>query len=111
MATHSLLGRSRSEIAEMFKVSPATVSKRVQEASRSEIFQQAMELVHRRLLPKAMAIYDVELEQGNFEAAQDVMHGIGVLQKGGTVKVEVADPLADLRAEYLKESEPDAEIS
>lgn len=80
--------KSYAELARMFGVSSETVQKRLRMARAAEFTGLAQEIIMERMLPKALAVLDQELESGNYEAAKDLLFGSQVYQKGGKAVVE-----------------------
>ena len=87
MVTQKILGSSIKEIAEQFQVSKDTVNRALSLARKNDLYGIAEKIVMERLVPKALAVYDLELEAGNLDAARDVAHGTGVLKKNGGITV------------------------
>jgi len=102
MAVHRMLGKSLREIGAIFDLSAETVRKRLTVAQGNELLGLTQDLVKERLLPKALAVYETKLLEGDLEAARDVMFGTGGLSKSTTVKVG-ADPesLENWRERYF----------
>jgi hypothetical protein len=89
-----ILGKSRAEIAEEFRITQTEVAKRLKEARADGGARDLAEnLVLTRLLPKAMAVFDAALEgeedipKFTIEVAKDVLFGSGVLKKKDEVAV------------------------
>lgn len=80
--------RSYAELALMFGVSRETVAKRLQDARAGQLTGLAQEIIMERMLPKALAVLEQELESGNYEAAKDLLFGSQVYQKGGKATIE-----------------------
>lgn len=104
-----ILGKSRAEIAEEFRITQTEVSKRLKEARQDGGARDLAEnLVLTRLLPKAMAVFDAALEgeedipKFTIEVAKDVLFGSGVLKKKD--EVAVTHNVSPLEA-YRKERE------
>lgn len=99
IASKRLEGSSLAEIAKLFKLSPTTVSKRLEEAHKDQLIELAKCIITERFTPKALAILDQELDAGNYEAAKDVLYGNQILQKGGKATItHVASGVAALDA-------------
>src|SRR5688572_16062003 len=69
MAVHRMLGKNIAEIAEIFQVSSQTVNKRLTAAQSNGILQLTKDLISERLMPKAIAVYETKLEEGDLDAA------------------------------------------
>lgn len=81
MLAHRLTGASIRDLQEAFGCSRATVHRRLALARESGLLDTARDILMERLVPKALAAYDVALEQGEMTAAKDVLTGAGVLTK------------------------------
>lgn len=77
-----------TEIARIFGVSRGAVQERLAMARATEFTQLAQEIISERMLPKALAVLEAELEAGNYEAAKDLLFGSQVYQKGGKATIE-----------------------
>ena len=80
--------RTHAEIAMLFGASTATVKKRLAEARAGTLAMLAQEVIADRMMHKALAVLEDELDKGNYEAAKDVLFGSQVLQKGGKAVIE-----------------------
>lgn len=97
-AEHMLLRRAAGlkikEIAQEFQLAPDTVTDELKWARRRGIMDRAQHYLVDRLIPKALAGMEVALDHGNYEAARDLLFGIGLLQKSvnGTVQHTLGPP-------------------
>jgi transposase-like protein len=99
---HRAVGRSIREIAALFEVGSSTIHRWLKEAEQNEKLKRAKGIVGERLVPKALAVYDTKLEQGDLEAARDILFGAGVLSKSHKVEVtNNQDPLEKFRKKYF----------
>ncbi len=101
MLTQRILGHSLKEISEQFRLSTATIKNELHYARQRDLYQIAQSIVAERLVPKALAVYDTHLEEGNLEAARDVAYGAGVLKKEGR-RAGDPDPGGEVTLEYLR---------
>jgi transposase-like protein len=114
MLAHRAAGASYREIAEIFEMSDLTARKWVDRAKQAESLGRAKGIVGARLVPKAIAVYDQQLDAGNLEAARDILFGAGVLLKQAKMEVsaEAVDPLAAFRQKYFSPpEEPKVEVT
>jgi DNA-binding Lrp family transcriptional regulator len=82
-------GKTLNQIAADYDCSQSTVRNYVDRARREGlIINQARDLIQSKLLPLTLAVYEAHLNEGNLEAAQDILYGLGVLQKNSTIKHE-----------------------
>ena len=106
LARRVMHSETHAQISMLFNASPSLVAKRLQEARSGDLQQMAKDILTERMLPKALSILDTELQNGNYEAAKDILFGLQVLQKGGTAKIEhvtSSTPTLDaIRKEHLK---------
>lgn len=106
LLAHRAMGRSIREIAKLFEVSHGTAHRWVKEAQQTEQLKKAKGIVGERLIPKALAVYDQKLEEGDLEAARDILFGVGVLSKQQKIEVtREMDPLEAFRQKYFKPAE------
>ena len=80
--------KTYEQLALMFGVDRRTVAKRLENARAAQFAQLAQEIINERMLPKALAVLEQELENGNYEAAKDLLFGAQVFQKGGKAVIE-----------------------
>ena len=91
-------GTSIKDIAESYGIGRASVLKALTIAERAGFYEAIEEILLSRLLPKALAVYELHLDRGNLDAARDVVYGIGALKKNPAVEVTVGnDALAEFR--------------
>lgn len=99
-----ILGKSFREIGRLFNVSGQTAKKWVKAAQEGEQLKRAQGIVGMRLVPKALAVYDQQLERGDLEAARDILFGAGILSKSQKVTVtQELDPLEAFRRKFFTE--------
>lgn len=112
MLAHRAIGASYREIGEIFGLSGQTAKKWIDRAKRAETISRAKGIVGERLVPKALAVYDMRLMDGDLEAARDILFGAGVLLKQTKVEMsaEVADPLERFRQKYFGPGEEAVDI-
>jgi hypothetical protein len=90
-----LSGESVGSLAENFRLSEDTIARRLREAVREANIEGAKDRVIDELLGSAIEAFKVLLAQGDYNAARDVLQGLGVLPKNGppqtdaSVKVEM----------------------
>lgn len=119
MLTERVLGKSIKEVAEQFRVSPATVHDRLALARESGVLPQAKLMLLERLLPRALTVYIAAMDQQpvseeSVKAARDVLFGLGVLEKQTKVVQKGPsedDTLASYRVEREKRKAIDAEFT
>lgn len=85
MLTERLGGKTIGEIQQAFGVSRSTVHRRLNLAEQHGLLETAKAILLERLLPKALAVYDAALDDGEREIARDVIFGLGALRKTATV--------------------------
>jgi transposase len=109
MAIDRAMGMSIKEIAEDFKVSPATVKSYLSTAEEEGFIDHYRRAMYDRLAPKVLAVYEAHLEQGSLQAARDLAQGLGILQNSPPkAKEKAITTLAEWRAE--KDEEKDAQV-
>lgn len=95
-------GTSIKEIARRYQCSTLTVETSLTYGRKQDLLvSKAQELIVQSLLPMALAVYETHLSAASFEAAQDILYGIGALSKTSNVKHEASDPLDSFRATYF----------
>lgn len=86
-------GKTIREIATSYDCHPNTVMNYINRArSGGLIVDYARSMITEKLLPLTLAVYEQQLEAGNLEAAQDLIHGLGILQRTSSIKHQAADP-------------------
>lgn len=91
-------GASIAELARSYGVGTARIKKALTLAERAGFYEAVEEIIFTRLLPKSLAVYELQLDRGNADVARDVLFGTGALKKNPAVEVNVgADPLAEFR--------------
>ena len=102
-AERLISGASIAELARSYGIGTARVKRALSLAERSGFYEAIDEILLSRLLPKALAVYELHLDRGSLDAARDVAFGIGALKKNPSVEVSVgADPLAAFRVGKVK---------
>lgn len=92
-------GASIKALAESYGIGQARVRKALSLAEMAGFYDDIEQVILSRLLPKALAVYEMHLDRGSLDAARDVAYGIGALKKNPSVEVSVAaDPLAEFMA-------------
>jgi len=84
-------GMTTAQIAEKYRIHPATVNKRLGFAQRMKIIDHHVESVIGELVPKALGVYDLtmsdlyhEVNPQVINVANRVLEGSGVLRRDGT---------------------------
>lgn len=77
-------GKDISALAQDFCVHPATIRRRLEEAKQGDLVAVAREMIAERLVPKALAVFDQALNNGDKEIAEKVLFGMNALVKGNT---------------------------
>lgn len=98
-AMERIKGKTLTEIAEAYNCHPDTVvvyTKRARD--RGLVIGFARELIQDKLLPLTLAVYERHLMEGNLEAAQDILFGMGILQRNSVIKHESDDAEETLEA-------------
>lgn len=90
LARRVMLNQSQEEIARQFNVSIGSVQKRLSEAKQDSMVELAKEIIAEKMLPKALGILDAQLNEGNYEAAKDVLFGSHALSKASGKPAETA---------------------
>jgi hypothetical protein len=85
IASKRLEGATIQDLARDFNLSEATVRKRIEASRQVDLVEIARGIITDRLVPLALAVVDKELKKGNYQAAKDVLQGIGVFAKKGDV--------------------------
>lgn len=92
-------GKSIAEIATAYNCSRPTVSTYLAYGHQQNlIINEARQILGDKLVPLAIAVYEMHLRQGSLEAAQDLLFGTGILQRTSNVKHEAADANDTLQA-------------
>lgn len=91
MLMRRLIGEKVAAIAADFHLSPNTASKILKDAERRNMITVARDKVL-QLVPKALAVVDYHLEEGDKDVGLEVLKGTGLLSRQGGVAAEV--PLA-----------------
>jgi hypothetical protein len=111
-----IAGESVTSIAKDIGLHPNTILRRLQEAKREANLEGAKDRVINELLGPAIAAFKQLLEEGDYNAARDVLQGLGVLPKNGppqtetTAKVEMTlDQWREMRARTTYDQVGDAE--
>lgn len=107
--------KSINELAKQFDMTHTQAQQRLDLAKRMDIIDIAKEMVSTKLLPKALAVLNKELDAGNYKAAKDIIFGLGVLEANSKAIVEHSTvnkipSLTEIRMERLKKSAIDAEV-
>jgi len=117
MLTQKLLGKSLTEIGEMFSLRPKVVQNELERARKLNLYTAAANVIDERLVPKALAVYDTHLGENDLDAARDIAFGTGILRKDAKSPLDAGGSeitLEILRAKYVVKSpeEPaiDAEV-
>lgn len=99
-----------AELAKQFNVSRPTVARRLAEAKANDMVQLAREVVAEKMLVKALAILNTELDEGSYEAAKDVIFGTQVLTKGTKATVEHSLPPSNSILEQVRREIVEVEV-
>lgn len=106
MAIERAMGVPIKDIAERYGMAPGSVKRSLSSVEESGLIEHFRTLVYERLVSKALAVYEAQLDMGNLEAARDIAFGLGVLQKDPlkTKAVKAIDTLAAYRAERAEKA-------
>lgn len=110
-ALERVAGKTINEIAETYNCHPSTVFKyQVRARERGLIINYARTMIEDKLLPLTLAVYENHLTAGNLEAAQDILYGLGILQRNSVIKHETdaEDTLEAFREKFIKRREETA---
>jgi len=91
MLTQKILGLSVKEIAEHFRVNTGVVRGELEEARKKNVLGAADQAIVEALVPAAVMVVAKHLEENNYEAAKDVLYGMGVLKKNGLPAIKTDD--------------------
>lgn len=97
-------GATIEQLAKSYGISSTTVTKRINLARQADLVGIAREVIVDKLIAKAIAVVEKELNNGNYLAAKDVLFGTNVLQKSGvsTITHVSSTPTLDaIRAEAI----------
>ena len=86
MAVEKAMGANIKEIAQRWEVSEASVRSRLGEVSSLGFFKAFEEALLSRLVPQAIAVVEAHLQMGNYDAARDLLHGLGVLSRSAPLR-------------------------
>lgn len=103
MAIDRAMGRSISEIAQEYHVTPQTVKSYLSSAEEEGFIDHFRRSMYDRLGGKVMAVYEAHLDQGSLVAAKDLAFGLGILTTGPAKTKEKAIETLD---QWRKEREP-----
>ena len=81
VAIERVLGASVKEIASRYAISTDTVLHDLERAEKDNFYAHFERLVLNQLVPRALAVYQGKLEEGDLAAARDVLFGMGVLRR------------------------------
>lgn len=104
MAVERALGKPIREIAKEYNCTQASVKRYLDHATESGFLEHFRALIYERMMGKALAVYEANLDLGNLDAARDIVFGLGALRKNGESPdrpVKVIDSLAAYRQERL----------
>lgn len=109
MIARRLTGHSAQQIADEFGMSRETVNERLKLAKQMQLIQDYRDSVINDLVPMAIDAFKMLLAEGNYDAARDVLQGLGVVPKPGSQSVTVTEELTldRWRAERNDESGTD----
>jgi hypothetical protein len=82
-----VVGKSIPTISKEMNMSTLQVRKELGEAQRKGLHSKAVDFITEELMPKALAVYAVALENGDTEIATKVLEGLGILGKNGQVGI------------------------
>jgi hypothetical protein len=85
-----LAGESVGSLSKDFGVSMDTIKRRIDEARRAAEVDAAKDRVLTELLGPAIDTFKQLLLEGDYNAARDVLQGLGVLPKNGPATTEVS---------------------
>lgn len=88
LARRVSMNETERELAMVFGMSPSMVAKRLAEARDGDFLNLARNLISERMISKALTVLETKLNEGDYEAAKDVLYGLQVLQKGGKATIE-----------------------
>jgi len=91
MLTQKILGMSVKEIAKHFQVNTGVVRGELELARRDNVLGAADQAIVEALVPAAVMVMAKHLEENNYEAAKDVLYGMGVLKKNGLSGLKTDD--------------------
>lgn len=104
------------EIQAKFGISRQTVYRSLTMAQRRAFQDHAIDRIAEELLPKALAAFDLALDQGNVEVAGKIFEGLGILGKNVNVQLAPAaggtETIEEFRARIIRRtSGPDPDTS
>lgn len=112
-----LTGTTSDQLAEEFRISKKTVERRIREAAREVNVENARDKVATELVGLAINAFRQLLIEGDYNAARDVLQGMGVLPKNGptqtetTAKVEMTlDQWREMRTRFGTHEASDSEV-
>ncbi len=91
MLSDKLHGIKLVDIAASFHIAVDTVEKGISKAKMSGALELAKGYVAQTLMPKALNVFNLALDQGDVDVATKVLEGCGVIGRQGGLRVEVED--------------------
>lgn len=112
LARRVMLNETIEALSKQFGMSPHAVSQRLAMARTQDLQQLARDIVAEQLLPKALAVVDMHLHEGSYEAAKDVLFGTAILQKQAKTEIHHSSTptLDQIRAERAKRAIIDVQV-
>ena len=104
IAVERALGKPLKELAQEYNCTQAAVKRYLDAAQESGFLEHFRALIYERMMGKALAVYEAQLDLGNLEAARDIVFGLGALRKDGNPpgkQEKVIDSLAEYRTQRL----------
>lgn len=91
MLATRMQGAYLADIAKLFNTTETSAKRELEAARRRAIQGKGIEYLTTVLLPKALAIYSLALDQGDIDVATKVLEGVGVIGKGSVVQLAMPE--------------------